>query len=109
MDSGEAIAETIRVLNGRILSAIKGGDLKYLKELFAVSTDEERTDILKSRAADGVVVVRPSSGNEVVVKAPSPLVISIAEWHPEVVEFLASYKVSLKFCAQMLMLTLRYE
>ena len=78
----------------KLFSAIKAGDLKYLRQILTSVSDNERHKLLHLRSPEGAVITRPASGSEVYIRQPTPLLVSVCQWFPQVVDFLAGFKVS---------------
>ena len=82
---------TMRLLNMKVCSAIRAGDLKTVKQVFEISTDKEREELLQQRQEDNVVVRRPSNGKDIVVSNPTLLMVSVSQWFVDIVDYLASF------------------
>lgn len=82
---------TMRLLNMKVCSAIRAGDIKTIKQVFEISTEQEIEELLQQRQDDNVVVRRPSNGKDIVVKNPTLLMVSVCEWYVDIVEYLASF------------------
>ena len=77
----------------QLVSAVKGGDLKYLKEVFAVCEKDEVCHLVRRRHPQSALVRRPSNGRELHVREPTLLMVAVAGWYDDVLEYLASFEV----------------
>ena len=77
----------------KLFSSIKAGDLNYLRQILTPAKEDERGKLLNLRSPEGVVITRPTSGSEVYVHNPTLLIVSVCQWFPEILDFLASFKV----------------
>ncbi len=75
----------------KIFTAIHGGDLKSLKQIFEISTKDEIEELLSCRAEPTVVLRRPSNGSDVRIYKPTPLIAAVSDWYTDIVEYLASF------------------
>ena len=76
-----------------LIQAIKGGDLKTVKELFSCLSETETEEVLLTHAQGSVAVKRPSGDSEIRIWNPTLLMLAVSEWYPAIVNYLASFKV----------------
>ena len=80
-----------------LVQAIKGGDLKTVKELFSSLSETETEETLVTHAQGSVAVKRPCGESEIRIWNPTLLMLAVTEWYPAIVSFLASFQVSTAF------------
>ena len=84
-------ATTMKLLNMKVFSAIRGGDLRTLKQVFEISTPKEIEELLRERQDERVILRRPSNGKEIQVRRPTPLMVAVCEWYVDIVDHIASF------------------
>ena len=84
----------MKVLGSKFFSAVEDGDLEYLQGVLQSCTEDEITELLGIRREDSAQLQRPSNSREIYVRSPTPLMVAVLGRHDEVLELLASYKVS---------------
>ena len=57
--------------------------------------EDELKELLSARLDTPVKIRRPSNSREISIKRPTPIVAAVAEWYPEVFEYLASFGICL--------------
>ena len=84
----------MKVLGSALFSAVEAGDIDYLRGVFDSCTEGEIQELLGIRREESAQIQRPSNCRDIYVRSPTPLMVAVTEGQDEVLEYMASYKVS---------------
>lgn len=78
----------------KLASFIRAGNVSRLHELLQGLDPTEVSELLRTPLETPVSVIRPSSGLKLVVLQPTPLMIAVSNWFPEIIDYLCCFRVS---------------
>lgn len=78
-----------------LFQAVTAGDLGQVEAVLAPLSPDSRTHVLGCRQEESAVAQRPSTGQAVYVRSPTPLLLAVAGWYPDIVQYLSSFQVRL--------------
>jgi len=81
-------------LSERLFAAIEAGDVGAVSRLCAFA-GEDVEGLLTARREGSGLVRRPGNGRELYVLRPTPLLLAVTLWYADVVDAVASFKVTL--------------
>ena len=84
----------MKVLGSAFFSAVEAGDIDNLRGVLDSCTEGEIQELLGIRRQDSAQIQRQSNCRDIYVRSPTPLMVAVTEGQDEVLEYMASYKVS---------------